>query len=481
MKYPIATLSLFFVLMVILISVLATAAPVIASERNSSISGDQAPPTPRVAVTPERVTITPRETPRISSGEVEVPITVQATPTPVIPQTTVTVPRTEPPTTPPVTQPTAVPVNVVTVLVYPSGNVYTPTYYYPPGYPYNIYSYYPTGTLTVTSNPSSAVVILDGTNSEITPWIYSGLTTGYHTVEVDYPGYQAYVQNVYVDNGASAVVNADLTTLGTYGSFFIQSTPPGADVYVDGNYQGTSPLTVSAMVAGPHQIELHRAGYEVLTRTEVVSAGQGNNLNYALTPYSSLSGSGSINIISTSPGALVYLDGTYKGAIQSGTNFNIISVSPGAHTLLLHLPGYADFTQTVQVYAGQISNVNATFTSPPPGQLSPPASSQDVGSIIVTSTPTGGQVSVDNQFRGIAPVTIYNVAPGTHIVNLKLAGYSDWSSSVDVQSNQMVTVPATFVPGSGTIPVSTRAGLSVVVIFIALATGSVILSVRLRK
>ena len=270
------------------------------------------------------------------------------------------------------TQPTAVPVSIVTVLVYPSGNVCTPTYCYPPGYPYNISSYYPTGTLTVTSNPQSAVVILDGINSEITPWIYSCLTTGYHTFEVDYPGYQAYVQNVYVDNGASAVVNADLTTQGTYGSFFIQSTPLGADVYVDGNYQGTSQLTVSAMVAGPHQIELHRAGYEVMIRTEVVSAGQGNNLNSALTPYSSVSDYGSINSISTSPGALVHIDGIYKGSIQSGMNFNIISVSPGAHTFLLHLPGHADFTQTVQVYARQISNVNAAFTPSPPGQLSPP-------------------------------------------------------------------------------------------------------------
>ena len=60
---------------------------------------------------------------------------------------------------------------------------------------------------------------------------------------------------------------------------------------------------------------------------------------------------------------------------------------------------------------------------------------------------------MDNQFRGVAPVTIYNVAPGTHIVNMKLGGYSDWSSSVEVPANQMVHVTATLVPGSATPPV----------------------------
>jgi hypothetical protein len=89
-------------------------------------------------------------------------------------------------------------------------------------------------------------------------------------------------------------------------------------------------------------------------------------------------------------------------------------------------------------------------------------------------------VYVDNQFRGVAPVTIYNLATGSHIVNMKLAGYSDWSSSVDVQANQMQTVAATFVPGNGTIPVTTRAGISPAIILGALAVG-IIAAVRTRR
>jgi hypothetical protein len=399
--------------------------------------------------------------------------------TPVIPRTTVAASPTISPTTIPVTQVTTTPVVTVTVLVYRSGPVYQPVYYYSPGYPPSISYNYPTGTLTVTSNPSGAVVILDSYNSETTPYIFTGLATGYHTVEVDYPGYEAYINNVYIDDGAGVEVNADLIALDTFGSLFVDSNPEGADVYVDGNYQGISPVTVGALSAGTHQVELHLAGYEVLTSTEYVAAGEGTVVNLVLIPYSSSSAYGSIDITSTVPGALVYLDGIYKGSIQSGNTFNIISVDPGSHSLLLHLPGYSDFTQTVSVYAGQISDVNAVF-SPSPANQGLATSSQAVGSVIVTSTPTGGQVYLNNQFRGVTPVTIYNVAQGTHIINLELPGYSDWSTSVDVPANEIVQVPATFIP-SGTTPVPTRAGLSPVAVIGALALGAVVMSSRFRK
>ena len=214
----------------------------------------------------------------------------------------------------------------------------------------------------MTSDPSGAYVIIDGYNSATTPYIFTGLSTGYHTVEVDYPGYEAYITHIYMDNGAAMEVSANLVPLVNYGSLFVDSTPRGADVYVDGNYQGTSPVTVGSLSEGPHQVELHLAGYEVLTVTEDVVAGQARVLNLNMVPYSSSSAAGSIDITSSVPGALVYLDGVYKGSTQSQNSFNVIAVSPGSHSILLSVPGYADFTQTVQVNPGQISYVNAVFT-----------------------------------------------------------------------------------------------------------------------
>jgi hypothetical protein len=496
MKNLVIILLLLLIGMVIIMPFAATAAPDPSSDGTINLT---VTPT-RVVEPPVKVIITPVQTPRPGSGEVQFPVIRDVTPTPtilrtttpiapattipattIIPRTTISATRTTPPTIIPVTQTTTVPVVTVTVFVYQSSPVYQPVYYYPPYYPYAINSYYPTGSLTVTSNPSGATVIIDGYNAEITPWIFTGLTTGYHTVEVDYSGYEAYVTSVYVDYGANTEINADLTSLVAYGSMVVESTPEGADVYVDGNYQGISPVTIGGLSAGYHQVELHLAGYEVLTSTEKVVAGQGTVTTLILTPHSTLSDTGSIDITSNMPGALVYLDGIYKGSTYSGSPFNVISVSPGSHTLLLHVPGYTDFTKTIEVNAGQISNINAEFTASATPTQNPVSPSSATGSIIITSTPAGGQVTVDDKFRGVAPVTIYNLGTGSHIINMKLPGYSDWSTSVDVSANQMVQVSAKLTPGSGAVPVTPSIGLSPFAIIGALAIGAIVLSSRKRK
>ena len=357
----------------------------------------QVPPTPTPSPTP---VVTP--TPTVSATP-----TVSQTPTPgstptISPTPTVSLTSTvsQTPTVSPT--PTAI-IVTVTVPVYPSGSVYSPYYYYPPGYNYPIRSYYPDGILTVTSNPSGAIVTIDGYNSETTPWTFTNLLTGYHTVKVNYPGYEAYVTDVYIDSGNNQEIDADLLSLVGYGSMFIESTPSGSDVYVDGNYEGVSPVTVSGLTDGPHIVELHHTGYDVQMRTVDVLSGQGSNVNFAMNSYSQSTNVGSIDLTSNIPGAIVYLDGTYKGQVQDGNIFNIIEVSPGAHTVLVHAPMYNDFVQTIQVNPGQISSATAVLSPSSQTPQNPPSTSPQPGSMVVTSNPSGGQVFLDNQFRGDRP------------------------------------------------------------------------------
>jgi hypothetical protein len=44
------------------------------------------------------------------------------------------------------------------------------------------------------------------------------------------------------------------------GVFRIESTPPGAEVYVDGEFVGTAPIAEHALAAGKHEIELRKKG-----------------------------------------------------------------------------------------------------------------------------------------------------------------------------------------------------------------------------
>ena len=70
-------------------------------------------------------------------------------------------------------------------------------------------------------------------------------------------------------------------------------------------------------------------------------------------------------------------------------------------------------------------------------------SSTGIGSISITSAPEGGEIFVDSIGRGKAPSTV-KLSAGSHAIQIVLAGYKDWTSSVVVKSDAVVDVMANF-------------------------------------
>lgn len=67
------------------------------------------------------------------------------------------------------------------------------------------------------------------------------------------------------------------------------------------------------------------------------------------------------------------------------------------------------------------------------------------GTVQFTSSPSGAEVYLDNQYRGTSPCSVADVEPGTHAVEYRLQGYAPWSATTTVISgaNQ---VSATLTP-----------------------------------
>lgn len=56
------------------------------------------------------------------------------------------------------------------------------------------------------------------------------------------------------------------------------------------------------------------------------------------------------------------------------------------------------------------------------------------GTLQLTSSPSGAEVYLDNLFRGYTPVTIPDVALGTHVLEYRYSGYETWSNTITVSS-----------------------------------------------
>jgi hypothetical protein len=68
------------------------------------------------------------------------------------------------------------------------------------------------------------------------------------------------------------------------------------------------------------------------------------------------------------------------------------------------------------------------------------------GTVKITSSPTGAEVYLDNEYHGTSPCTISAVPTGNHMVEIRETGYHTWSQNITVMSENTTSVSITLVP-----------------------------------
>ncbi|MEN6443540.1 MAG: PEGA domain-containing protein [Methanoregula sp.] len=78
----------------------------------------------------------------------------------------------------------------------------------------------------------------------------------------------------------------------------------------------------------------------------------------------------------------------------------------------------------------------------------------DGGSISVTSTPAGADLYLDLAARGKTPMTLDNITPGSHTVQIKAPGYLVYSVDVTVKPGETTSVSPELIQGASGMPLS---------------------------
>jgi len=127
-------------------------------------------------------------------------------------------------------------------------------------------------TLSVTSTPSRATVFVDDKFVGVTPLTVKDLAPGHHFVKLtkrDHLPWTKLVELLYPREKIDARL-----VLKPKGSIVVTSEPPEADVYIDGEYEGKTPLEKKNLDANPYSVRLEKEHY-LPWETEVeVKAGQ---------------------------------------------------------------------------------------------------------------------------------------------------------------------------------------------------------------
>ena len=319
------------------------------------------------------------------------------------------------------------------------------------------------GSIYVESSPSGSSIYFNGNYRGSAPLIINDVWPGSYSIQAELNGYHTYTTTTTVSSGTRSTVYCPLSPMVTSGSLYILSDPTNAKVVLDGVYRGNTPLTLNNLASTTHIVELDHAGYYDWKSTVEVPAGGTKTVSGSLNPIP-VSNVGWVYVSSSPGGASVTLDGTNYGQTPGSGSLKLNNIGTGYHTVALTLSGYQPYTTQVNVHANTVSEVSALLkpVSPQPG----------VGELSVSSTPSGANVFIDNNFVGITPLNLKNIPVGSHVVTIRLAGYQDYETTTSVNAGATSTVSAGLSPvvpttpqKSGTIPVIAFGALLVIALF----------------
>jgi hypothetical protein len=154
----------------------------------------------------------------------------------------------------------------------------------------------------------------------------------------------------------------------------IRSTPADADVLVNGNPRGKTPLALRDLALGSYTIRVARDGYAIEERTVQLTARRptmsttinlrsaGGNANTRPgVPANATTDAGAtvggINVQSRPPGARVFINDRQAGA----TPLVISDLPAGPATVRIEMDGYQSWATTVRVSAGEQMRVAASL------------------------------------------------------------------------------------------------------------------------
>ena len=143
------------------------------------------------------------------------------------------------------------------------------------------------GSLVVSSVPADASVTVNNDYRGKTPLTLDNLDPGPYTVTVSKFGFTPYTTTTNIGSGERVEVAATLPA--ERGTLVVNTTPPGANISLDGKAAGISPVTLANLLPGNHTISIAKDGYVTADQQVAIAAGTTYPLTIALSPSSPLS------------------------------------------------------------------------------------------------------------------------------------------------------------------------------------------------
>jgi hypothetical protein len=283
------------------------------------------------------------------------------------------------------------------------------------------------GFIFIESIPEKVSVIIDGKEFGKTPMTLRVNPPGLYKIVLKSENYETWESTVHVYPSEVTKINAKLNT--GSGTLTILSDPQLADILIDGDFKGKTPLTIKSIITGIHHIYISKDNKEYEGSIEILSE-KNKIINVTLKVLKAL-----VNVDSQPEGANIYIDGVNFGT----TPVKVKDVKIGRRQIVLVKGEKLAFVDSIKVYPEKENTFFAKLTDK--------AHFKDTFSanLKIDADLDETIVRVDGKTRGVIPLTLNNLRSGEHEVFLvksdqKGTYYFSTTFSVDPYETKEISV-----------------------------------------
>jgi len=209
--------------------------------------------------------------------------------------------------------------------------------------------------LSIVGARNGADVLLDGEVVGQVPLQFAQMQ-GNYVLTVRESGYKAWQQDLVLTAGNDQRIDVPVLEAAD-GLVFIRSEPAGANVTVNDDFMGQTPLELTLPPGEDYRIRLFRTGYDVAEREITTSSGESTDLTVALDAITS-----PVRLIAQPADAEIYVDGEYRGRVDEQQNQQI-ELMAAAQRIEIWRDGYVPYESEFVARPGIDQEIRATLVT----------------------------------------------------------------------------------------------------------------------
>jgi hypothetical protein len=176
---------------------------------------------------------------------------------------------------------------------------------------------------------------------------------GLHVVAAIAPGHAPLRMQVEIGGGVTREVNLPLAPAkGELAHIRVKTSVPGADILLNGDRVGSTPIDVSLpVVAGPYDLTLKRLGYHTASLRRDLREGQTWDAEVTMeeNPAETAQQGGELALVGLEPGTALSVDGKLRDLRGDG-----VHLPAGLHDIELGHSGFLPYRTQVDIESGQV-------------------------------------------------------------------------------------------------------------------------------